>query len=63
MANSTPVVLPSQRPKRCPHCHSLGKKMACKKCMRDMCEECISDHPDYGPVCGLCYDDLTDDKR
>jgi len=29
----------------CPHCRSVAKPAACKKCTREMCEECISVHP------------------
>jgi hypothetical protein len=42
--------------RRCPHCLSLEPYVACQKCNRDMCEECISIWPSYGKVCGLCYD-------
>jgi hypothetical protein len=40
----------------CPHCQSTAKMSCCTTCTREMCEECISDDPEIGPVCGLCYD-------
>lgn len=43
-------------PWRCSHCHAKSKHVACTTCNRDMCDECISDDPEVGPVCGLCYD-------
>jgi hypothetical protein len=42
-------------PRRCGHCYSAAKHVACTTCNRDMCEDCIS-YGDAGLVCGLCYD-------
>lgn len=46
-------------PRRCPHCGSSAKHVACEKCTREMCEDCISVHGDVGKVCGLCYDRIV----
>lgn len=49
---------------QCGHCFATsGKPQACTKCNREMCSECISDHPDVGPVCGLCKDRLDAQGR
>jgi hypothetical protein len=45
-------------PKRCPHCSSRAKHAECRRCIREMCEDCISHQPDVGPVCGLCFDEI-----
>jgi hypothetical protein len=46
--------------KSCPHCHkwidSGNPAVSCTTCTRSMCNDCISDDPEIGPVCGLCYD-------
>lgn len=49
------------KPKQpCPHCHSSATPEPCRRCTRDMCEDCISHHHAYGPVCGLCVDQLRE---
>lgn len=40
----------------CPHCQSTAPRVCCTTCTREMCEDCISDDPEIGPVCGSCYD-------
>ena len=40
---------------RCPHCRSMAAHVACVKCNRDMCEDCIS-FGEVGKVCGICKD-------
>jgi len=40
----------------CPHCYSKASRVNCTTCGREMCQDCISDDPEVGPVCGLCYD-------
>lgn len=49
-------------PKRCPHCRSTAQHVACAKCSRDMCEDCIS-LGELGPTCGLCKDREDGYKR
>ena len=47
----------------CPHCHSVDARQDCTRCGRQMCAGCIHDHPDAGPVCGICYDELQTARR
>lgn len=51
-----------REPRRCPHCRSTAARSACVKCMREMCEDCISFHS-VGKVCGLCRDRMDADGR
>ncbi len=47
----------------CPHCRSMARRVACVRCHREMCEECISILTTTGKVCGLCYDHLTEENE
>lgn len=51
------------KPWRCPHCGARAVPTSCKKCDREMCDQCISDDPEVGPVCGLCYDRKHDPEE
>lgn len=54
---------PPKTPWRCPHCGSRAKRVCCRKCLREMCEDCISLLPSVGDVCGLCYDRATEPEE
>ena len=43
---------PSNPRAACGHCGARAKQVQCRKCTRQMCDECISD----GQLCGLCAD-------
>jgi hypothetical protein len=52
----------SRAPSRCPHCRSKAAPVACVRCNRPMCEDCISFHA-IGKVCGLCVDQLAEEEQ
>ncbi len=52
---------PQQR--TCGHCFSAATPVDCSKCGCEMCEDCVSHHPDAGPVCGLCYDHIVEEPE
>jgi hypothetical protein len=55
-----PRIYEPKKRESCPHCHSRSTPVSCHKCMREMCEDCISLASDgSGKVCGLCADRIT----